>query len=418
MFELEEFVSRQRFSTTKYRAILSMLLANLYNSANRKSQLLYSRTGSNGNKIFLEVIDYLDYARLCLNVIGRGNEYQGNSSWLLTSKKLYHEIQEAQASVGLKKNAVMVKLKSRKKKQSRKYMVNGKEKKETYYSKGKCIPIKTGYKPKALLLKRLSKAVNLYNEMWHRHELTLDRMPLVAFVSRIFTADICLGGRYYGDIQTMRKTERMMLKIDGEETVEPDFKALHLCMLYARRGVQLDPINNDPYKIDGFDRPTVKLAMLSFINSEHIKAFKRNITKSGNPEIKELYHKYQADNKTFVLRSSQGFPAKEPFESPSIRGFIEGMPDGINGGELVASLLKTHHEIKDDFGTKDIGLKLQFSDSEIMSKILTTLSNENIPVIPVHDSVRCKKTDLDRVIEVMHESYLAQMGFKSTITIG
>jgi hypothetical protein len=293
---------------------------------------------------------------------------------------------------------------ARKKKQSRTNLITGK--KETYYTRGKEIDIKKGFRTKALALKRLSKPVNAYNQVWSKHSLTLHDKALAPFCARVFTAQIYLGGRFYGDIQNIPKAERQLLKIDDQETIEPDFKAYHLCILYAWAGYQLNPEINNPYEIEGFERNTVKLAMLSFIN----------------PETKAIYQNYIREKNVFILRSSQGLEAKEPFKPPSIRGFIEGMPDGINGGELVASLLKTHHKIAGYFETADIenadiGLRLQFFDSEIMAEILTILSKNNIPVIPVHDSVRCKVDDLDFVTETMKTAYFNKTNFNGCITI-
>ena len=88
---------------------------------------------------------------------------------------------------------------------------------------------------------------------------------------------------------------------------------------------------------------------------------------------------------------------------------------GIALGELVKEIKNAHELIAEQLEEKDLGLKLQFTDSQIMSRILLKTVKENILVVPVHDSVICKKSDLKRVKEIMLEAYFEETGFKGFI---
>ena len=52
---------------------------------------------------------------------------------------------------------------------------------------------------------------------------------------------------------------------------------------------------------------------------------------------------------------------------------------------------------------------LQNIDSKIMSSVLLELIDNDIAVLPVHDSVLCKLQDKDTVIDVMRRAYKAVM---------
>ena len=69
--------------------------------------------------------------------------------------------------------------------------------------------------------------------------------------------------------------------------------------------------------------------------------------------------------------------------------------------------------IQHHFGTPHIGLTLQRADSEIIANALDIL--EGVPVLPVHDSIRCKVLDLGRVEQAMLSAYSSATG--QTITV-
>ena len=82
----------------------------------------------------------------------------------------------------------------------------------------------------------------------------------------------------------------------------------------------------------------------------------------------------------------------------------------------MASIQERHSAISHLLAQEYIVLNLQFIDSQIMASVIDKLASEGIPVLPVHDSVRCKVSDAERVKQVMSECYLQKTGFKARIS--
>lgn len=72
-----------------------------------------------------------------------------------------------------------------------------------------------------------------------------------------------LGGRFYGsELQNLPKELRACVTLDGESVSEPDFSAMHLRMLYHRRGLELPAdLHDSPYDF-GVGKELNKLAVL------------------------------------------------------------------------------------------------------------------------------------------------------------
>ena len=376
----------------KERECLDNILANLLTAHGTQSQVLYSRRGgSKYHRQTIKVVDYLENEGLVHNVIGKNNEFQGNRSWLIPADKLKAQFDKARVRVALKKDASMIE-------------VRGKDKKPLG-------PRVQRRNPRAF--REHSEAIQTHNRIWLDHDATLHGRILNPFMKRIFNSDLNHGGRFYGASHVSLSSDtRKQILIDGVVTVEPDFKAMHFAILYARIGLQLDC---DPYLVEGFDRQTIKLASLVLLNSEDLKRFAANITKSGNPKVKESHREYQQDYERFIMRSSQGLPCEQPHKPKSLQGFIEGMPDGIQGSELLEAIQRRHAPVAHLFGTDRIGLKLQNIDSRIMAKVITTLAKQDIPALPVHDSVRCRELDTEAVCNAMRDAFKSETGFSCTI---
>jgi hypothetical protein len=379
--------------------MLDCMLANLLSAYNTNSQLLYSRTSANNKdyRTTIQIVDYLVTNELVVNVYGKANEYQGNSSWMVVTDKLSRDFEQAKMKVALSNDASMVIVRDKK--------GNNKELNR----------IKTR---QPLNLKEVSNPVQDYNRLWLSHDAILGGKHLVPFCRRIFNESLDYGGRFYGASHlVIPSAEREHILIDEQPTIEPDFKSLHFALLYAQVGIELNPLNDDPYLVDGFDRKTIKLASLVLLNSENIPAFKGNITKSGNPKNKQVVAEYRKDLELFMLRCSQGLEAKEPIKPQVMKGFIDGMPDGIDGETLYTSLCQRHQTIAHLFGTERIGVKLQNIDSQIMAKTIAQLTALDIPVLPVHDSLRCKVSDCEVVTQAMKQAYKSVMGFAGCVTV-
>jgi len=401
---LNEFTGRTRRSK-KVSELLDCILANLINADSTSSQLLYSRrTADHDNKIIKEIADYLEKQNMIVNVIGRANEYQGNSSYMIPTSKLILEMKACRMRVMLSKDAPMIEVRAKK--------VDG--------IKGKNLSIKRIKLKNKSEYDKCFSSVRAYNELWLSHEATLGDKYLIPFCTRIFNQSLSLGGRFYqASHLIMPKAYRHSILIDNCATTEPDFKSQHYCLLYAMKGVELDPIENDPYIINdsnNFDRDTIKLASLVLLNSESIAGFKASVTKSGSPANKLTMVQYNAAYELWLKRTSQGLEFEQPVKPKVAKGFIDGMPDFIQGEDLYKSITERHSLIADLFGTDSIGGKLQKLDSNIMATALNELAKKGIAGLPVHDSIRCKLEDEQAVIDEMKAAYFAEIGLNCVIS--
>jgi hypothetical protein len=193
---------------------------------------------------------------------------------------------------------------------------------------------------------------------------------------RVFTDNLKLGGRYYGaSWQMFSENLRKHLFINGYPVVEWDFSGLHLRMLYHLEGMDY---KGDPY---GFgsrqERPYLKLVSLLMINKK---------TRQGL---------LRAMKKTFAANQLD-IPPDEQIE------------------RMVARFNTAHDQINRYF-CSDIGLRLQYLDSQITSDILDYFLEKGIPVLPIHDSYIVAEQYEDELYEVMKEKYRDHMGFDPVI---
>jgi len=81
---------------------------------------------------------------------------------------------------------------------------------------------------------------------------------------------------------------------------------------------------------------------------------------------------------------------------------------------LYNQLCEYHKPISKYFSSGE-GIKLQYQDSQIMESILLSCMKQNIPVLPVHDSVICPISNKDIVYDIMREEYKKRLGFYPVI---
>jgi len=147
------------------------------------------------------------------------------------------------------------------------------------------------------------------------------------------------------------------------------------------------------------------------LNHTSRSRFIAQLNRSSKPHIKREYENYNKRTSDF---ESAGLTV---YEKPDrLRGFIENIPDGQNGRQLLEDIENAHPEISNFFFSEGLGPALQFKDSQIMSEILMELIDRDIPVLPVHDSLRCKKSDLEIVVKVMQDKYQEVTGFTCKVS--
>jgi len=384
----------------KYFAAFDMVLANLFQADYESTQLLLSRQNGQypkdnpagiDNRTIASVTDYLADRGLIDLHIGRRNKDDRNSSWCLPLPPLIAILDRYDARIRLHEKTQLAVVRD-----------------------GDKNPIKMyTNKKKRLALVRYGKPVAQHYQTWLSHTATLDGRYLLPWLRRLFNWNMDLGGRFYGHYQQIPSEDRKRIFIDGERTIELDYKAIHIALLYALEGL---PVPSDPYVIDGHAdiRNTFKAICLILVNVENVGSLKAAITVSGKPKTKQAARQYKEKRQRYDYLRSLKLKATEPHKSEPVKNFIENIPDGSKGEELLALLLEKHEPIAHRFNTKNIGLKLQKLDSELMSLVLTKL--DGIPCLPVHDSIRCKVSDAGVVRKAMIDSFEEMFGQPIVVT--
>lgn len=176
------------------------------------------------------------------------------------------------------------------------------------------------------------------------------------------------GGRLYGGWwQTVPKSERAHLTIDGQPTVELDYARLHPTILYAQRGLVLD---EDPYAVPDFDGPDMR------------ELGKRTFNRLLN-------------GKAVRLR-------------PDAQDLSQLAP-GVQFDAFVEALRAKHLPIADAFGSK-VSAQLQRVDSDIIVEVLRRTSDADVPALPIHDSVIVPETEEALARAAMSEAYRQVVG--------
>ena len=186
------------------------------------------------------------------------------------------------------------------------------------------------------------------------------------------------GGRIYGlPYQQLPDNIRKMIYINGEPTVELDYKALHPRMLYNIKGLD---IKKDPYSICAGEeyREVFKVGLLVSINAEDEKS---------------------------AMGGIPGKLAKNGIPMPKIK----------NPCRWIVDKAKTAHPKIADFICSDMGVVLQNKDSRIMNNILLRLLGQNILGLPIHDSIIVQERHEQVLREIMLEEYENEMGFPTEI---
>lgn len=216
-------------------------------------------------------------------------------------------------------------------------------------------------------LKTLRDRIHKINNLYLQHSFELGGVHLFPRISAIYnnsSFDCC--GRLYNkskqglNYQLFSSEERKNLKIDGEETIELDYSALHITMLYHMQGVDL---TFDPYSFYQ-DRKQAKKVLYRIFNSDNIGRM--------------LYGLNQEDTQV----------------------------DWLN---VITRAKQMHQKIAKYFGS-GIGTKLMNIDSKIMLDILEYFTDKQIVALGMHDSVIIPKKHYEELKKVMKETYKKHMG--------
>lgn len=201
------------------------------------------------------------------------------------------------------------------------------------------------------------------------------------YLHRVFNrSSFELGGRFWGayHITMPKEWRKHYIYINGNPTVELDYKSLHVRMLYHIKNINY---TEDPYTVccsNDDERGAYKIASLIVIN---------------------------ADN-----------PGKAVWATRDklVRDGIIGPLDNNTVKRLVYSF-QTAHEPIAQYMCSGVGLELQYKDSLITDGILTRLMGEGIPCLPVHDSYIVEAQHEEALHQVMTGEYQRVMNYQPVI---
>lgn len=176
------------------------------------------------------------------------------------------------------------------------------------------------------------------------------------------------GGRFYGGWwQRINADRRSHIVIDGEETTEIDYSAMHCRLCYDLSGKSLPP-EVDPYLIPGLEhlRDAVKFAFLVLFNL------------SPNQRAR-------ADDKVKAMINNK-----------------------ISFRDLLLTVERHHRPIKEWFRSGR-GVELQWLDSKIASSVMGFCINHGIPCLPIHDSFIVPLSARKQLAHAMYHAYAAMV---------
>lgn len=250
----------------------------------------------------------------------------------------------------------------------------------------------------------LAEAVDIYNMFIFDKRIEVNGTPVsTQQYKRSFLDNLNNGGRYYnvtGGVQTMNKEQRSVMTIDGEPIVELDFKAMHVSILYeslyASNPVEVEDMLSewgeyDPYHVECIDG-------LILEDTEEAKAQLRSLCKwailvglNGADEIScrraLLFHYRKNYDKYSLLHYEDKFPTGNIFNAVKDRNYL----------------------LADRFFS-DVGVVLQRLDGDIMSEIIEYAVNNDVTILPYHDSVVCPASNKEDVMNWMRLSYKKVIG--------
>ena len=245
--------------------------------------------------------------------------------------------------------------------------------------------------------------LNTYNTLARSVVIGVGERSLDVQLKKVFNnSSFELGGRNYMiGAGVVTREDRSIMTIDGEKTVELDFKALHPRIAATLDGIELDK-DFDPYQIEvvGMDsavsRYFGKWAVLILLNT--------GATANGGGKFS-----YNVARKALITqlrgREEVDFDKREL----TVKGTTYKLPAYIDYADIIQKCLERNDYIRLWFHESS-GLKLQNYDSKIMDLIISRFNEMGEIIIPVHDSIVVKEKLEPIAREIMEGCFSQVLG--------
>ena len=247
-------------------------------------------------------------------------------------------------------------------------------------SKGKKIKVVN-----SKIINPIRKRIERYNNLILSSDIELpidkidyNRRRKIGFANRTYAKcylnrSYKLGGKYYGPCwQNLSKELRGEIKINDEETVELDFNAMHLHLLYCKINKKLTdyiPEGVDAYRLPNRNRKIVKTSFTCCINNNCNK-----------------------DNVNYVVSRSLVKKYPEIFvKNSSYRDILDE--------------LGSHHPEVRQFFYAQIGNEISNMESKVSDYIIGKLTRKNILVLNIHDSFIVSTAYKDILLNTMMDGF-------------
>lgn len=403
--EFTSWIKRQRMHRDRYRATLRVLLANLWNTFLHNRELVVPATTASERKTAMygyspsigqEIITFLVEKGYIVYQLGRADSFSGVASWCIAAPRLIGLIASKERHIVAKAPEFGVILRDKKK--------PGQDTGDDIVLEGRNKASAKSVGATAREMNALLAHSDILCPIERSAHLSVHYAQVPVALTRIFNNRSWeLGGRYYCHYQNFEADDRRKLLIDNERVVELDYAALHARMVYAEVGVQY-PMDQDPYGEAGsLERELNKAIMLRLFNVTDLSALKSCITRSGDPKTIQTHHRYQGELESY----HRGDRKRAPSKPECLEGFIEDVPVGTHGGTVLQKLFDVHPRFKEALEAYEgnLGLYLQYKDSEIMTLVLKQLLAHSVPALPVHDSVIVPVSKLQLARDAMQEAF-------------
>ncbi len=231
----------------------------------------------------------------------------------------------------------------------------------------------------------IRKRIDRYNNLILSSdiELPIDKIEFrkrksTGFANRTYTKHYLnrsykSGGKYYGPCwQNLSKELRKEIKINGQETVELDFNAMHLHLLYCKVNKKLTdyiPEGKDAYQLPNRNRKIVKTSFTCCINNN---CNKDNVNQVVGPKVAQKYPELFVKNTSYR--------------------------------DIVDELGSHHPEVRQFFYAQ-IGNEVSYMESKVSDYIIGKLTRKNILVLNIHDSFIVSINYKDILLNTMIDAF-------------
>jgi len=231
----------------------------------------------------------------------------------------------------------------------------------------------------------IQKKIERYNNLILSSDIELpidkidyDRRRKIGFANRTYAKcylnrSYKLGGKYYGPCwQNLSKELRGKIKINGEETVELDFNAMHLHLLYCKVNKKLTdyiPEGIDAYQLPNRNRKIVKTSFTCCINNN---CNKDNVNHVVGRRVVKKYPEIFMKNTSYR--------------------------------DILEELGSYHPEVRQFFYAQ-IGNEISNMESKVSDYIIGKLTKKNILVLNIHDSFIVSIAYKDILLNTMTDSF-------------